>query len=406
MSARSETRLPIRFCNGISSIFGKHSSSQFVPEQLLEKAARKNRLSDFGEEFFLEGLQVLCDALNTESNLHFLGRLLAKEIFLSALRNRLELSAYWKQYPEALKAAIVRPVFIVGLPRTGTTLLFNLLALDDRFRYLRGWEAVRPGPSYHSKKNVSKAIAERNANTNFFLYLKPDLKKIHFTTPKMPEECIALFINSFECDFFSLHFKTDSYFDWFFEHDHGQSYAYYRNQLKWLQRQADGRRWLLKAPSHLFAFETLFKTFPDALVIQTHRDPVNIVPSVSSLMYNFQSATTYDVAKKNIGLDTVELLSKTMRDMLRLRDGKGYNVMDVYYEDLISDPIKTLQTIYQHMGETLSDAMQARVGAYLTQNPKNKYGRHKYTLDEYGVTREMIHTEFDFYYHSFNFGGQ
>lgn len=404
MSARTETRLPIRFFNSVYSLFGDNFSTKFRAEQLLETAVRKNGLSDFGEDFFLEGLEVLCDSLNKDAGLHSLGKFFAKGMISTSLRNRLELRACYKQNPEVLNNRIVKPVFIVGLPRTGTTLLFNLLALDDQFQYLRAWEAVRPGMTNHNKNAVSKAIAKKNYEIKFINYLKPDIKKIHFVAPHMPEECIPLLNNSFESDFFSFHFKTDSYYDWFYQHDHEQCYREYHDQLKWLQSRKNGSRWLLKSPIHLLAFKTLFETFPDALVIQTHRDPVEVIPSVGSLMYNFQSMTTYDVARKDIGEPLIEELSQILQNTLALRDRNGYNVCDIQYEDLILHPIKSLEKIYQHMGKTMSAAMKAYAETYLKENPKDKHGRHEYSLDQYGITSERIHTAFDFYYHRFDLG--
>lgn len=403
MSARLETRLPIRFYNGIASVFEKNFNSQFEPEQLLEKAARKNLLSDFGEDGFQEGFRILCDSLNKDARLHPMGKFLAQTTIFAILRNRLELSARWKEHPEVLNKKIIKPVIIVGLPRTGTTLLFNLLALDDRFQYLRAWEAVRPGLSVNTKRSVSKAIAEKNADVNFYAYLRPELKKIHYITSQMPEECIPLLNNSFECNFFQLHFKVTRYSDWFCRHDHRRCYHYYRDQLKWLQRKKNGRRWLLKSPFHLFAVSALYEIFPDALVLQTHRDPVAVIPSMSSLMYTYQSMTTYDVDRKDIGMDVIELFSKPLQDMLTLREHDNLNILDIRYEDLVLNPIKVLEAIYRHMGESLNVAMKVAVENYVTKNPKDKYGRHDYCYDDYGVTQEIIRSKFDFYYQHFNF---
>lgn len=406
MSARSETRLPIRIFNGFASIFADNASPHFHPEQLLETAARKNRLSDFGEDFFLEGLQVLCNALNKEGDLHPLGRVIARTTLLAVLKNRLELSACWKRNPEVLNTEIVKPVFIVGLPRTGTTLLFNLLALDQRFQFLRAWEAVRPGLSGKDGKIVAKAVAEKKADIKFSHYLRSDLKKIHFLTWEMPEECIPLLNNSFECDYFALQFKAGSYSEWLRRHNHSPCYVYYRNQLKWLQNKKKGDRWLLKSPFHLTAFETLFDVFPDALIVHTHRDPARVVPSMGSLMYNHQAMTTYAVQRKDMGRAVIKLFAEILQEVMKLRERYTYNVLDIQYEDLVSNPMGSLEKIYCHMGETVSDDLKCRAETYLACNPKNKYGTHTYTLDEYGLTQETIDAEFDFYHQCFSFDEQ
>ncbi len=403
MSARLETRLPVRVYNGIASILGCLSSSNLNPEHLLKTAVRKFGLSDFGDDSFREGFGVLCDSLNQEAMLHPFGRLIAKKTLFVTLRNRLELTNCWKRFPESLDASISRPVFIIGLPRTGTTLLFNLMSLDDRFQYFCTWEAYRPGVLTQDEKEIKKTVAESDADINFLNYLRPDLKKIHYTRSDMPEECIPLLYNSCESDFFAIQFKVPSYRDWYFKHDHTESYNYYSKQLKWLQRDKDGGRWLLKAPVHLNAIDTLFETFPDAQVIQTHRDPLDVVSSMGSLMYNYQSMTTYDVCKKKIGPEIVELLSQILHQMMVLRYRNNYNVFDVQYNDLLVDPLKVIDEIYQYLGKPLTDSTRRRLKNYLSEHPKNKYGRHAYTLDEYGLQPEAVFSKFDFYYQRFDF---
>ena len=403
MSPRSETRIPIRIYNTMASILEGNSPPQFHPDQLMETAAKHYGGADFGDDSFLEGLRMLCDSLNTDSELHPYGRAAVKTSLLCILRNRLELESRWKEQPQVLKSPVEKPVFIVGPPRTGTTLLFNLLALDDRFRFILSWEAARPGLQSSDKKNIKKAMADGKRYISFMNYVRPDLKKIHHLAPEKPEECIPLLANSFESGSFAFTFNTKSYLDWYAEQDHRYCYSYYRKQLQWIQSQKAGNRWLLKSPAHLPAFTTLFETFPDALILQTHRDPEMVIPSITNLEYVFQSMVSYEIDKKEIGEYAVDYLVDTMKSALASRDVNHSNVFDIQYEELFEHPIGVLEQVYRYMGESLTAGMKERADNYLIRNPKNKFGKHQYSLEEIGLKKKTIHEKFEFYYDRFNF---
>lgn len=376
----------------------------FDPDQLMATAAKRSKLSDFGDDSFLEGLRMLCESLNGESDLHPFGRYSAKQSILTSLRNRLELAARRKEHPEVFEAPVERPLLIVGSPRTGTTLLFNLLALDDRFRYIRSWEARRPGLPHDNKRLIKEAKADCKRDIDGLNYLRPGLKKIHYLDPEKPEECIPLLANSFESDFYSFSYRTKSYFDWWIGKDeHKNCYSYYREQLQWLQNKTPGKRWLLKSPAHLGALKSLFTEFPDAIVLQTHRDPVKIIPSISNLKYNFQSMFTYNVDKEYIGETAVDFLSKALEAAFEYREENNCNMFDIKYEDIVRDPIGTLKHVYGLIGEPFTDVIDERARNYLAANPKNKFGKHSYGMDEIGMDKETIQEKFAFYYDHFNF---
>lgn len=404
MSARSETRTPIRIYNALASMTERIFPSRFTPEQLMETAAKKHGSTDFGDNAFLEGLRVLCDSINVESNLHPFGRLSTRNSLINLLRNRLELQQCWKSHPQALKMPVEKPVFIVGPPRTGTTLLLNLLSLDERFRYLRSWEADRPGVLQEDEEQLKRAKAECRLYIKSIYYMNPELKKIHYLAPEKPEECVPLLANSFESGSFAFIFNTESYLYWYVEQDHDYCYTYYYKQLQWLQSQTPGR-WLLKSPAHLPAFSMVFKHFPDALILQTHRDPEKIVPSITSLEYAFQSMLTYDTDKKTIGREALNYLAETMRAALESREKNHYNVFDIQYEELVKNPIDILEKVYEHMGESMPFEMRERVNSYLARNPKNRFGKHAYSIEEVGLSKDMIREKFDFYYDRFKFAG-
>ncbi len=403
MNAKSKTRLRIRLFNEIAATILGKQPPEFLPHTLMETAARRNGSWDFGEDTFLEGLNQLCNSLNQDSKLHYYGYLMARATILNFLRNRLELEKRWKEHPEVLDEPVKQPVFILGPPRTGTTLLFNLLAINKRFRYIRAWEAFRPGISKEDQRLVRKAKKWSDSRIRRLNYLCPDLDKIHHLGTEDPEECIPLMANSFESGTFPFAFNTSSYHNWYIAQDHRNCYLYYRKQLQWMQSQKSGSQWLLKSPAHLSAITTLLETFPDALIIQTHRDPKKIIPSVSNLEYAFHSMVTYNANKSFIGEMALDYLAEIMETALQAREKANFNVVDVLYEDLVKEPFHVVERIYQALGESLTPEMRKQIGTYLAANPKNKYGKHKYSIWEIGLDAKIFYDRFDFYYDRFNF---
>ncbi len=397
MGVRSETRIPIRIYNYVAPKFRIRATGRLNPDELLETAAKKFGGDDFGDDYFLDGFRVLCHSLEADANLHASGQLFARNMILNSLHCRLELCRRWQQYPEVLEKPIKRPIFIVGAGRTGTTLLFDLLAQDDRFRFLRAWEARRPGLAHDNQTQMKKAKRKSGIELQMINYMRPELKKIHYMAPDKPEECNPLFTNSFEAVIYRYIFEVHSYYDWYIQQTHKYQYKYYKKQIQWMQGNTTGRRWLFKAPSHLAGFKSLVDQFPDAVLIQTHRDLVAGIPSNCSLKYNLLSMTSYKISKKEIGRFVMEDLGRNLRSTFDVRAENHLNILDIQYGDLIGKTMAVLKRIYEHIGEDFNENTQRRAMMYLASNPKNKFGRHHYSLEEFGLSRETIFEKFDFY---------
>lgn len=401
MSVRAETRIPIRIFNAFSARFGLNGSRSIHPDDMLKTAARRCGRDDFGDNRFLEGFYVLCKSLNQDAHLHAFGKIISKNYILNSLHNRLELYRRWQGYPEVLEKPISAPVFIVGPGRSGTTLLFNLLALDHRFRFFQRWQAKRPGILPDNQQDVTAAKKKCAAEWRMMNYISPGLDKVHHLAPEKPEECTALLINSFESVFFRNMFRVDTYYDWYNEQDHTYAYSYYKKQLQWLQRKSPGKRWLLKAPSHLMGTKALLDEFPDAVIIKTHRDPVESIPSSCSLKYHLQRMMSYKIDKKEIG----EFVMKDQFHILTAACNlPAEKQLDIFYENLVSHPITVLKEIYQSIGKKFDDTLQRRALKYLASNAKDKFGRHHYSLQEFGLDRRTILDNFDFYYQRYGLG--
>lgn len=400
MSVRSQARIPIHIFNSFSSLLGLKNRSGINPDEMLEIAAKRCGRDDFGDKHFLVGFRVLCRSLEKEAKLHAAGQVIAKNMLLNSLLCRLELALRWQERPEVLNEPVREPVIIVGPARGGTTLLFNLLALDDRFRFFQAWEARRPGISHENQKEVEKAKRKAASELRMMNYMRPELKKIHYMAAEEPEECNVLLTNSFEAIIFPYMFLIETYYDWYNEQTHRYAYSYYHKQLQWAQRYTPGKRWLLKTPSHLAAFKALIDQFPDAIIIHTHRDLLESLPSNCSLKYNLKSMMSYEVDKKKLGEFIMSDLLKILKTAGDVRAQNQVNVIDIQYDDLITNPMAVLKRIYTHIREDFTDGVQRRIMQYLSSNPKDKFGRHRYHLEEFGLDEKTLLEKFDFYYQS------
>lgn len=258
---------------------GRHLIS-LEPEELLRTARDSTGLEDFGGGAWQLHFEVLLTALERESELHAAGRLLARTEILRSLRNRLQLTALWKARPQILAAEVPPTTFIVGSPRTGTSILHELLACDPAHRAPSMWEMLHPAAALHGDE--LRAVGD--ATTQFWHDLQPEYEAMHANSGDLPNECIFITMNDFLSDAWGGPHVVPSYEIHLVTSDHRPTYEFHRAFLQTLQARRSGERWLLKAPSHLAQLRTLFAVYPRAQVIQTHRDPLKTLPSTLSLL--------------------------------------------------------------------------------------------------------------------------
>jgi hypothetical protein len=243
-------------------------------QHLLDAARRATGLDDFGDADFREPLRRLLDALESEADLTLLGRIAAHRDLHGLLTNRLWLVEDRKQNPGIAAERIVAPIFIVGLPRTGSTALHHLLAQDPDTRAAQAWEVMYPSPpptraTYETDPRIARAAGQ----LRWLDWLAPDFKTIHPVGARLPLECIAIMSASFLAARFQTTYNVPSYEAWLATQDMRPAYAFHRRFLQHLQWRAPGARWVLKAPSHVFAFDALLDTYPDARILQTTATP-------------------------------------------------------------------------------------------------------------------------------------
>jgi len=375
-------------------------------QELIETACRTTGRRDFGDGSFREPLRILLRAYETEARLNLVGRLAARHDTLRLLANRLRLVADRQRHPDIAAQEIRRPLFIVGLPRTGSTLLHHLLAQDPANRVPVTWEVLFPSPpperdSYAEDPRI--AVAQRWLSR--FDRLAPSFKSIHPTHARWPIECMAILSHTFASPQFQSMYAVPSYQRWLSYKDLRPVYAFHRRFLQHLQWRCPAERWVLKAPSHLFALDALLATYPDARIIQTHRDPHAVVASVASLDVVLRRVFSHRVTPHEIGREALQQWASAVERAMQIRarpDGAPGRFLDVYYTDLVRDPIATVRRIYAQCGLRLTDEVEARLRRFLAAHPKDQHGVHRYSLAQFGLRPEEVARRFQAYLARFN----
>ena len=353
---------------------------------LIEAARQRTGLENFGAWAFEEPLQRLMRAYREEADLTMLGRLTVRELIVSLLENLLLMEADREGNPAIEHEAIAAPVFIIGLPRTGTTLLHGLLTEDTATRAPLTWEVMYPA-GFEPLPAEIRRIRARTANRlTWANRLAPEFKRIHPIAPDLAQECIAITANVFMSIQFHTTHRVPSYQTWFESTDQGLAYDFHYRFLQQLQSRGAGRRWVLKAPGHLFGLRALLQRYPDAKIIQTHRDPLRVMASMASHATVLRRAFSNAARPAEIAADWTARWAGALDEFLAVRDaapaGQFY---DLSYEDIERRPIEAVERSYDFLGWKLTDEARRAMQAFLAANPKNKHGAHRYSLAQFGL---------------------
>lgn len=361
-------------------------------ELFLEEARQRTGLDDFGDPGFRVPLRRLIADYESEAKLSVLGRIAARQDTIRLLANRLRMEWFRARHPALGASAVRGPLFVTGLPRTGTTLLHGLLAQDPGHRAPLSWEMMFPAPPperLHHGHDPRIAAAERQLR--WFHRLNPYFRRIHELGARLPEECLIIHSHSFLSFQFQTSHDVPRYQAWLETQDLQPSYAMHRRFLQHLQWRWRGERWVLKAPAHLFGIRALLQVYPDAGVIFTHRDPLEVVGSLASLTYGLRSTFTDESDPARVGPEMTRRWADGLGRALAAREEglvPAGRFFDVRYEELVRDPIATVRRIYAHYGLAFSPMTEQRMRRFLAAHPKDKHGRHRYTLAEFGLDRD------------------
>lgn len=378
--------------------------------KLLAEASKAcNGLSDFGDSAFLEPAHVLIKAFNNEAGLSPQGKAIWRKRFIELLKNRLVIEDYFNRHPEIADESITTPTVIVGLPRTGTTLLQRILGCDRRFYPMLAWEARFPAPFTEPNGSVADPrIARAVAMTDAMIAANPNLLSIHPLNALEPDEEGILLEHTFQ-SFFDSYADIPSYTQWMWEHDQTPAYRYLKRMLQFIQwqkrqRSETAQSWILKTPHHLRQLHVLFDVFPDVRIIQTHRDPLKTIPSIGSFAFNMWKLAMTNPDPKRAGRQWSDIWSRGMRESLALRDRlPSDRFHDIWFADTIHQPLAVIKGIYQYLNLSFPAETQERMLKYLEDNSREKRPLHEYSLDYYGLSEEQIKIDFKAYRERFNF---
>ncbi|VFN02193.1 MAG: Phosphopantetheine attachment site, partial [Candidatus Kentron sp. G] len=371
-----------------------HSLSSILStDRLLEEAARQTGLTDFGEDGFREPLDILLGSLREEAHLNEQGVFTMHRMILRLLTNRLLTEKAFADDPSMNDTPVDRPLFILGFPRTGTTLLHNLLACDPNARWLRLWEGLYPAPAPRSLTDDPR-IEQAEQWVADLEKFTPRLVTAHKLAARGPDECHWLMEHTFADMIFGARAPIPGYAEWLMTQKADADprfYRYYRRQLQMLGAHCRGRHWVLKAPRHLSGLAGLLAVFPDARIVQTHRDPSAVLPSMCSLSESLQSPFIDGLDKHALGANSYRQLKWGAEQARGARAAaKPAQFFDVHYKELVADPIGTARRIYDYHGYEYSGRFEANMKGWLAENPQHKHGVHRYTLEEYGLDEGEI----------------
>ena len=368
---------------------------------LLEKACERTGLNDFGDDSLRNRLEILLRSFKTDADLNLIGRVCAHSDILRLLCNRLRVVEDRKHYSGIADEIIRRPLFITGLPRTGSTLLHALLAEDPACRAPRVWEVMHPSPPPDRASYESEPRVFRTGNELKWLdVIMPDFKKVHLIDARLPQECIAIMGHTFMSYVFESMYFVSTYRKWHEDQDKLPAYEFHRQFLQHLQWRCPGTHWLLKAPSHLLALETLFQVYPDARIIMTHRDPLKVLASCASFTEVLRSPFTAGFDRNELGAEVSYRWEKGASRAIAFRQANtdlGGQFFDVWYRDLVRDPMGVIRLIYDQFEMELTGEAERAMLRFLAQNPQNKKGVHVYSLETYGLQRDAERNRFQFY---------
>jgi len=372
-------------------------------DEILSAARAQSGLTDIGDPAILEGLGILLEAYGMEARVTAAGTQRATGALVNTLVNRMRVEDWLKKHPALLEQPIEKPLFVFGLPRTGTTLTINLLHADPARRSLLRWEAFDSVPpptpeELHAGPRFDKA----QAAVDMALKYVPHISAIHHEDADSPTECQFAMTPSFCAQVYEAQACIPSYRDWFLHRaSYLPAFRYEKRLLQLLQAHAPGR-WTLKNPWHPLYLNDLTTVFPDAQLAMTHRDPVDVVGSACSLIKAVRRMYSDHVDLELIGRQMVETFTLMIQRQNDYRDRHGeHAIFDIQYEDQLRDPIGQMKALYAHFDEPFTAAAETAMRAYLSGNPKGKHGTHEYSLEEYGLTKEGVRRHFRDYVERF-----
>jgi hypothetical protein len=387
----------LRVADAVAACFGQFRRPLY-PEPLIKLARERTGLSDFGETNFIGPLTRLLESCSAEAQLSLVGRGATRWDVVRFLSNLLLIEDAFRKEPAIATLPVKQPVFITGLPRSGTTFLHRLMLMDPDNRAPAVWEAIYPSAASGTQ---AERIARVKRQLRAFEWIAPTFRSLHPLDATSPQECSEITAHVFRSLRFDTTYHIPAYRTWLdadIAH-HLPAYQFHKRFLQFLQAQ-DGtqpqQQWVLKCPEHLFALQVIRTVYPDARLIFVHRDPVKVLVSQSELTDVLRRPFTRRLDPLALGpLESRRWLDGASR-MMAAGDDAGFNepICHVHHMDLISDPVSTLETVYRHFGMAFQPQTAQAIDAYVAAKPRGGYGAHDYRFEDHGLNEDQERAKF------------
>ncbi len=374
---------------------------------LATASERTGGLDDLGDGAFVEPMGRLVESLAADAGLTDIGRMIANERMVLHTVNRLGYVRDRALFPEIADERIVEPVFIIGMPRTGTTILHDILSQDPASRAPLTWEVMFPSPppetaTFETDPRIAACAATMPARDAQL----PGFDAIHPMGPQLTQECVVLMGETMCTPLFHNQFRVPTYQDWVDDDaDWASVYDFHHRQLQHLQFRHRGDRWVLKTGAHLWGLDQLLATYPDARIVFTHRDPVKSMTSYASLTSIVRRVGSDAVDPVEVADDWIGRLRRVLLRGIEIRAAQEYPdavFYDMYFGDFITDQFREVEKIYEAIGLPMTGEAADAMRAFIDDNPPGKHGIHRYAPEEFGVDPDTVRSEFAAYIDHFD----
>ena len=376
------------------------SSRTVSAQDLIAAAEKATGMNQWGEQDFRTGLQLLLDTMEREARLSDLGRERMLSRIDGLLKNRLRIYDWRARHPEVAQQKITRPIFILGLPRSGTSNLLSLLSFDPAHRVPRMWEIFRsvPPPSRETYETDPR-IAEVQNQLMSDGFGSEGLQATHPFDSRLPEECGFIFEHSFGCMVFPAYINIPTFAKYAMDDANWRGiYGFHKQFLQNLQTNYAGERWVLKTPEHSHFLPDLLATYPDAILLYTHRAPAQIMSSLASNITELRKLWSDQVDPKEVAASFLAAEAEGSRRMVEARKDPAVDqhFYDIEFQDLIQQPVETMRRLYARFDLPFTEATQRGLQHYADNEAKKTHGhgKHKHSLDDVGYSADEINTAF------------
>lgn len=369
-------------------------------EEMVAAALKRAGRFDFSDRAFFPPLQRLLSACNAESDLGTFGRYSVRFDVLRSLSNLLSFEDIEASSPGVLKRPIERPIFIMGMPRSGTTFLHGLLLQDPAIAAPLSWQTIYPYSLRTGGLGVKLRKGWVESQLRIVRMLAPELNSLHPMSASSPQECTDITSQVFQSLRYDSVYRVPSYQRWLERHGHLEAYRFHRRFLQHLDAQLPGRRWILKSPDHVFALNAIKSVYPDASLVFVHRDPVRVLASVAKLTEVLRRPFARSIDLGDIGRQVCGSWVDGANRMMRAAAGSE-SILHLHYQQIVSAPLETAGAVFRHGGLTLTDEARARMRRWLARVRHGRTPRRNYSLATFGLDADVLRTQFAPYMETF-----